>query len=234
MKKNILYAMMLALVSFAFTSCSDDESEGKSRFTFYPTIELEGETYMVIDKGVPYVEPGYSSTLNGEDVTDKVTVLGNVDYNKSGVYTLTYVTMKNDDGFGATSSRTVVVLDPNSAVEGFYLTTPTSYRLYNGAQVAYGNSYEILIIDNGDGTLDVDDLLGGWYCQRAGYGTNYAMGGTIALAGDNTLSLVSSFIPGWADGLEDLNGTFDPATSTFTVMAEYVSGMQFYQTWNKE
>ena len=33
MKKNIFFAMMLAMVSFALTSCSDKESEGKSRFT---------------------------------------------------------------------------------------------------------------------------------------------------------------------------------------------------------
>ena len=226
--------MLFALASFAFASCSDDESEGKSRFTFYPTIELEGDSYMVIDKGSTYQEPGYTSTLNGEDVSAQVTVTGSVDTSKSGVYTLTYSTIKNEDGFGASTSRTVVVLDPNSAVEGFYVTDPTSYRLYNGNKVAYGNSFEILIIDNGDGTLDIDDLLGGWYCQRAGYGSNYAMGGSIALANDNTVSLVSSFIPGWADGLVDLNGTFDPATSTFTIMAEYVSGMQFYQTWIKE
>lgn len=232
MKKNILYTMLFAVVALLVTSCGDKESEGKSRFTFYPTIELEGDTYLVWDKGTPFVDPGYTSTMNGEDVTGQVTVSGSVDTNKSGIYTLTYTTMKNEDGFDASASRTVVVLDPNSDIEGFYLTQPTSYRSYNGNDVAYGRSYEILVIDNGDGTLDVDDLFGGWYAQRAGYGANYMMGGTIALAADGSLSLVSSLVPGWGDSLDDLTGTY--ANGVFTVDATYVETMHFLETWVKE
>ena len=170
--------------------------------------------------------------MNGEDVSGQVTVSGSVNTNKSGIYTLTYTTVKNEDGFDASASRTVVVLDPNSDIEGFYLTQPSSYRSYNGNEVAYGSSYEILVIDNGDGTLDVDDLFGGWYAQRAGYGANYMMGGTIALAADGSLSLVSSLVPGWGDSLESVEGTY--SSGVFTLVAEYVSGMKFYETWVKE
>jgi hypothetical protein len=233
MKKNIFFLMALAVTSLTMTSCGDDESEGKSRFTFYPTIELEGDSYMVIDKGSTYQEPGYTSTMNSEDVTSLVTVVGNVDTSKSGVYTLKYITTKNEDGFGATASRTVVVLDPNSTIEGFYLTTADSYRLSQGANVAYGSDYEILIIDNGDGTCSVDDILGGWYCQRAGYGTDYAMAGTIAIADDGTVTCPSNFIPGWGDGLDDFEGTYDAANSTFHIKAVYAA-MDFVQTWVKE
>ena len=161
MKKNILFTMFLALVAFTVTSCGDKESEGLSRITYYPTIELEGDSYLVWDKGTAYEEPGYISMMGNDDVTDQVIVSGRVDTNTSGIYTLTYTTAKNEDGFGASATRTVVVLDPNSAIEGFWLTTPDSYREYNG-EVAYGRSYEILVIDNGDGTYTVDDLLGGW------------------------------------------------------------------------
>ena len=233
MKKNVLYTMLFAVVALLVTSCGDKETEGKSRFTYYPTIELEGDTYLVWDKGTPFVDPGYVSTMNGEDVTAEVMVSGTPDVNKSGIYTMTYTTKKNDDGFDASASRTVVVLDPNSAVEGFYLTQPDSYRTYNGNEVAFGNAFEILVIDNGDGTLYVDDLFGGWYCQRAGYGTKYAMGGTISLAEDGTLGLITSLVPGWGDGLDDLTGTF--ADGVFTVDAVYNGNtMHFYQTWVKE
>ena len=146
MKKNILYTMLFAMVALLVTSCGDETSEGKSRFTYYPTIDLEGDTYLVWDKGTPYVDPGYVSTLNGQDVTSEVTVSGNVDINTSGIYNLTYTTKKNEDGFDASASRTVVVLDPNSEIEGFYLTQPDSYRSYNGNDVAYNKAYEILII----------------------------------------------------------------------------------------
>lgn len=233
MKKNVLYTMLFAVVALLVTSCGDKETEGKSRFTYYPTIELEGDTYLVWDKGTPFVDPGYVSTMNGEDVTAEVMVSGTPDVNKSGIYTMTYTTKKNDDGFDASASRTVVVLDPNSAVEGFYLTQPDSYRTYNGNEVAFGNAFEILVIDNGDGTLYVDDLFGGWYCQRAGYGTKYAMGGTISLAADGTVGLISSLVPGWGDGLDDLTGSY--ADGVFTVDAVYNGfTMHFYQTWVKE
>lgn len=233
MNKKVLYTMLFAVVALLVTSCGDKETEGKSRFTYYPTIELEGDSYLVWDKGTPFVDPGYVSTMNGEDVTAEVMVSGTPDVNKSGVYTITYTTKKNDDGFDASASRTVVVLDPNSEVEGFYLTQPDSYRTYNGNEVAFGNAFEILVIDNGDGTLYVDDLFGGWYCQRAGYGSKYAMGGTISLAEDGTLGLISSLVPGWGDGLDDLTGTF--ADGVFTVDAVYNGNtMHFYQTWVKE
>ena len=225
--------MLFAVVALLVTSCGDKETEGMSRFTYYPTIELEGDTYLVWDKGTPFVDPGYVSTMNGEDVTAEVMISGTPDVNKSGIYTMTYTTKKNDDGFDASASRTVVVLDPNSAVEGFYLTQPDSYRTYNGNEVAFGNAFEILVIDNGDGTLYVDDLFGGWYCQRAGYGTKYAMGGTISLAADGTVGLISSLVPGWGNGLDDLTGSY--ADGVFTVDAVYNKNtMHFYQTWVKE
>ena len=85
MKKNIFFAMMLALVSFALTSCGDKETEGLSRFTYYPLLELEGDGYMVVGKGTTFQDPGFSATLNGEDVSSQVTVSSNVNTNKSGV-----------------------------------------------------------------------------------------------------------------------------------------------------
>ena len=232
MKKNVLYTMLFAVVALLVTSCGDKTSEGKSRFTYYPTIELEGDSYLVWDKGTPFVDPGYTSTMNGEDVTAEVTVSGTPDVSKSGIYTMTYTTKKNEDGFDASATRTVVVLDPNSDVEGFYLTQPDSYRSYNGNDVQYKNAYEILVIDNGDGTLTVDDLFGGWYAQRAGYGTNYACFGYISLAEDGTVGYIDSIVPGWGDSLVDLNGTY--ADGVFEIAAEYVSGMMFYETWVKE
>ncbi len=230
MKKNLLYTMLFAMVALLVTSCGDKETEGQSRLTYYPTIDLEGDTYLVWDKGTPWVEPGYVSTLGGEDVTGEVAISGTVDVNSSGIYTLTYTTKKNEDGFDATASRTVVVLDPESSVEGFYLNQATSNR--NGT--AYGKDFEVLVIDNGDGTITVDDLLGGWYCQRAGYGTRYAMSAVIGLAEDGTMSLLSSFVPGWGDGADSLEGKFDAATSTFNFVCVYAGTLTFTETWVKE
>jgi uncharacterized lipoprotein YehR (DUF1307 family) len=230
MKKNILYTMLFALVALVMTSCGDKKSEGLSRITYYPSIQLKGDSYLVWEKGVAYEEPGYVSELNGEDVTSQVTVSGAVDVNKSGIYTLTYTTVKNSDGFDASASRTVVVLDSSSAIEGFYMNQATSNR--NGTD--YGKNFQGLVIDNGDGTISVDDLLGGWYCQRAGYGTKYAMSGVLGVAEDGTLTLIDSYVPGWGDGLDSFEGKFDAATSTINFVCVYAGSLTFTETWVKQ
>ena len=222
--------MLFALVALVMTSCGDKKSEGLSRITYYPSIQLKGDSYLVWEKGVAYEEPGYVSELNGEDVTSQVTVSGAVDVNKSGIYTLTYTTVKNSDGFDASASRTVVVLDSSSAIEGFYMNQATSNR--NGT--AYGKNFQVLVIDNGDGTISVDDLLGGWYCQRAGYGTKYAMSGVLGVAEDGTLTLIESYVPGWGDGLDSFEGKFDAATSTINFVCVYAGSLTFTETWVKQ
>ena len=232
MKKNIFFAMMLALISFAMTSCGDKESEGLSHLTYYPLLEMNGDSYMVIYKGSNFTDPGFTATLNGEDVSDQVNVSSNLNTKKSGIYTIVY-SIKNSDGITANSRRTVVVYDPNHPIEGFYMCQANSYRVREGAQVAYGSDFEILIIDNEDGTYFVDDLLGGWYCQRAGYGTRYAMEGIISMEEDGSLVLEDAFVPGWADGPDDFEGEFDLETSTFQVNVLYAN-MNFVQTWIKE
>ena len=81
----------------------------------------------------------------------------------------------------------------------------------------------------------VDDLLAGWYCVRAGYGTTYAMQGTISVSG-GVVSLVDSFLAGWGDSATSLtDGTFDIATGTMTYNLEYTdTPMNFYVTMYKK
>ena len=78
MKKNIFFAMILALVSFAMTSCGDKESEGLSRFTYYPVLELNGESDMVVNKPMPeenkFIQPvSEPVVIPEEDTRPKVT-----------------------------------------------------------------------------------------------------------------------------------------------------------------
>ena len=235
MKKNIFYLMMLAVVGFALTSCSDDESEGKSYITYYPQLEIEGPAKVVVAKGSAYEELGYSATLNGEDVSDQVTVSSDVNTGKSGVYTVTY-SIVNADGIAANARRTVIVLDTNSPVEGLYKVDPASYRLYDGAQVAFARTnLEVLIFDNGDGTYNVDDLLGGWYCQRAGYGSKYAMEGVVSIDATGAMTMLYSYVPGWSDAAESFTGQFDAATNHISWVCEYTDyPFFFYVELDKE
>lgn len=121
----------------------------------------------------------------------------------------------------------------STGIEGVYQTESDSYRSSNRTDVAYGNTFDVLIYDNGDGTYYVDDLFGGWYNQRAGYGKHYKMKGTITISSDGVISLKDSFVSGWGDRLVELTGSYDEKTSTFIIKAEYVNGLMFYQTWKK-
>ncbi len=226
----------MLLVAATFTACDSDDSEGLTRITYYPTLELVGDATLYWDKGTVYVDPGYYSELNGEDVSDQVTVSGTVDYNTSGIYTLTYTSVVNEDGFSSSASRTVIVLDANDPVEGVYAVSPTgSYRLYNGATTYYNVADNtVLVINYGDGIYYTDDLLGGWYCVRAGYGTNYACQGYFSIGTDGSITLLDSYVPGWGDSLDWLTGTFDSATSNFELDMSYAGYLTFHVSMTKQ
>lgn len=237
MRTKIFYYVLLIVSIMTLGSCDDKSTEGLTRITYYPTITLNEGSKVIVEKGTTYKEPGYVSTLNGEDVSGKVTVSGSVDTAKSGVYKLTYTTVKNDDGFSSTATRTVVVLNTKSPIEGFYTVSSDSYRTYNKATATFGKNYEFLIVDNLDGTYDVSDMFAGWYDQRAGYGPTYAMAGKMAIDGEGKITLIDSHIQGWGDSLVSLEGTSDTATGKMTVVSAYMGSagiMKFFMTWTKK
>ena len=235
MKKSIICLVALFALALGFTSC-EKESAGLTSITYFAEIVLEGDATMVVDKGSEFVDPGFTATMKGEDVTDKVEVNSNVDTSTSGVYSVVY-SIVNADGFPASATRTVIVLDLSSAIEGFWACSPASHRTNTntGADVAYGASFEILIIDNGDGTYFVDDLLAGWYAQRAGYGDSYAMQATISIADDGAITLKSSYVPGWGDSADALSADskYDAGAKTITYTVTYAGYLDFSVELNK-
>ena len=126
---------------------------------------------------------------------------------------------------------TLLPLLAYSSIEGIYQVQPESYRISSQTKT-YGKPFEIMIYNNGDGTYYVDDLLGGWYSQREGYGRNYSMTGNIEISEDGTVSLKDSYIKGWDEGVTSLTGTFDLTNSTFKIEVAYAR-LYFVQTWIK-
>lgn len=118
-----------------------------------------------------------------------------------------------------------------SSIEGIYQVQPDSYRSSSDTKT-YGKPFEIMIFNNGDGTYYVDDLFGGWYSQRSGYGKNYNMTGNIEISEDGTVTLKDSYVAGWGDGITSLTGTYDATNSTFRIEFAY-SRLYFVQTWIK-
>lgn len=233
MKKSIISLVALLFLAVGFTSC-EKESEGLTRVTFYANIELEGDDYMVVAKGSTFTDPGFSATMNGEDVTNDVKVEGDVDTSVSGVYSIEY-SIVNADGFPAVATRTVVVLDANDPVEGMWeLDKAKSQRVYNGATAPYKGAFDFLIINNGDGTYFVEDLMAGWYAQGAGYGSDYAMQAVISIDDNGAITLEKSFVPGWGDKADKLEeGKFDAANSTISYKLFYADVIEFDVVINK-
>lgn len=225
------------MMALSLLSCNDGNDEHTDkRITYYATLDLfgiEGEEKMIIDKGSTFVDPGYYAEMQGEDVSDQVVVNSNVDTSTSGVYSVAY-SIVNADGFSVEKVRTVVVLDPNDPVEGIYQTSSDAYRDYDGTITNYGGPFEVLIINNGDGSYYFEDLMAGWYCQRAGYGADYNMYSYVSINEDGSLELLDSYVPGWGDAADALEGTYDSATGKFTYVLDYAGVIHFHVTLEKE
>ena len=217
MKKNILYAMMLAVSVLGLSSCSDDTSADKSRITYYAVLEMNGDAYMTTPVGSTFTDPGCVATMAGEDVSDQIVVTGSVNTSKVGFYTLDY-TVVNADGFPASASRTVAVVDKNNFASAYFGESQYGSRHYYNAPVS--------IFDNGDGTYTIEDILGGFYA----YGRypsylgvlDFFLDAVIKLNADNSIDLVSYGDWYWGSDVPDfLNGSYDPATGTVSLNMDF-------------
>lgn len=221
--------MMLALAAPVLTSCSDDETEGKSRITTYAVLELKGSAYETVQMGTAYNDPGCVATLGTEDVSSQIVTSGTVNTNQLGYYTLSYKVV-NSDGFAATASRTVAVVDKNNFASTYFAESQYGSRHYYNAPIE--------ITDNGDGTYEIEDLAGGFYCygRYPGYEPTYDfhLESIIKLNADNTIEIVECNGDNWywGESMTLTTGTYDPATGKVTLVLDF-SGTPMYVTLTK-
>ncbi|MCS2194312.1 DUF5011 domain-containing protein [Bacteroides faecis] len=107
----------------------DKSTNDTSKVTYFVTLEREGDEKIVLEKGQPFVEPGYYAEMNGEDITESVQIKGSVDVNTPGIYNLVYAAY-NEDGFAKTFTRTVYVADDTASPlkSGIYTVAEGSKR----------------------------------------------------------------------------------------------------------
>lgn len=234
MKKIFIYGLMLGMSAFGLTSCSDDYEKTDSRLTYYVNLEMQGDAFVQVPIGTSYKDAGCKATMNGQDATNRIVTTGveDVDVNTAGLYLVTYSAI-NDDGFPASVSRTVAVCDPTVTTDftGTWTLQAGSYRLREEATTPYSD-FGIKIRRDAPGIFYVSDFLGGYYDQRAGYGSSYACTGYLQLTADNQLVCLSNGVAGWGDAMDDFEGTYDPATGTLT-FESYYAGMLFHVILNK-
>lgn len=213
MKKNILFPVFLALVAFVAASC-DKDSEGLSRITYYPSVEILGEPEVIINIGETYEDEGCYAELNGEDVSNQIVISSNVNNQRIGIYSINYAAY-NEDGFSAVASRTVYVVDPNSVA-----------TIYTGEILGrYGAP--IFVTDNGDGTYHIDDLMAGYYFYHTypgyeeAYGYDLHAEADIVIADDNTITQVRGGSWYFSAEVNLDSGIYDPDTKTFHLNVKY-------------
>ncbi|MBC9796829.1 immunoglobulin-like domain-containing protein [Sinomicrobium weinanense] len=102
-KINIL---VIVVLGFLAVSCSE-ERPIESDITFYPTFELAGGPYVLVEKGTSYED--VVTAMEGDTEIEVVTT-GSVDTNVEGLYVLNY-SATNSDGFDGTALRYVIVTD---------------------------------------------------------------------------------------------------------------------------
>ncbi|NLZ19662.1 MAG: DUF5011 domain-containing protein [Bacteroidales bacterium] len=208
MKKS-LYLIVCAAALFVLGSCQKLTTEGLTRTTYYPVLGLEGDDPFVVTLGSAYVEPGYTATLNGEDVSDGVTISSNVDTSAPGIYQVTYSAV-NEDGFSASINRNVYVLNPGGIDNVYSSSCHMGSRSYS--------DLPIVITKVSDDTYMIEDLCGGFYCygRYPGYEPSYDFHAEtlFKIEADNSITLgaagdwyfKSSF------NYANFEGTYDPAT----------------------
>lgn len=226
--KKILYLLSIMFLLVSVISC-EEESAGLSTITHYAEITLKGPSTVVVPLGSTYEEPGYTAMEGETDVTDQVEVESNVNPNQAGVYQVVYRAV-NQDGFASTNSRTVLVYDttPSIIESGLHTVAEGTNRTWADGTVVPFSGYEIVILQTEPGVFYISDFMGGYYDQRVGYGPDYAMTGTFKLNADNTLTPLSSFVPGWGDSMDAMiSSSVDPETGQIRYAIEYAGLMTF-------
>lgn len=227
--KKILFYTLLALSAFTMSACSSDPEYSDTHVEYYPALSMKGESFVEHPVGTPYTDAGCTATFGDVDYTSKIQIdgLDEIDVNTPGLYTITYSAINEKyPNLNASVSRTVAVCDPSitTDISGTYKVQAGSYRLYNGTQTAF-SGYSIKVTKAASGIFQVSDLMGGWYDQRAGYGSSYAMKGYVQLLADNSLVILSGHVKGWDDdfnmGDPANGGQYSPETGTIQWAVSY-------------
>lgn len=251
--KKYLYTLGLAMAVMGFTSC--DGTQEEPHIQWYPVVTLEGDQTIYLEVGDDFTMPGFTAinTITGEDASKEVDVLiydviageyvDEVDTSGPGMYNVYYISYASEvqpaADYDMYKQRDIYVYDPTieTDISGIYnVNMEESIYLANGRTFAdlagvYGNvdSCTIQISQLLPGFFYVTDLLAGWYDQIRDYGSNYAMTGYISLNSDNSITLLSSYIRGWGDGLDGMwDGEYDPETETISYEVWYVSQIGVY------
>jgi hypothetical protein len=111
--KYIVRTVILCLTVITF-SCKKDaivdtpEQVGISKVAYYPSVQINGEKFVVVTEGAGYNDPGAVALLNGDTInyTTSMTIGTTT---PAAVYTIDYAATSPD---GSNSDQRIVVVEP--------------------------------------------------------------------------------------------------------------------------
>ncbi len=156
-----------------------------------PIITLSGGS-MSIAAGESYIEPGYSATDNFDgNITGKVTVVGNINTNVLGTYTLNYNVSDAADNTAVQKTRTIQVIDNQRPV----ISLLGDDVIMKAGEAFIDPGYSAT--DNVDGNLTGNVLLGGnLNTNREGnYTVTYNVSDSSGNAANQMVRNVTVYVP---------------------------------------
>lgn len=205
MYKYLTYIGLFFFAAVLLGGCEKETTKDISEITYYATFDMQGDAYIILEVGTPYVEPGVTATADGIDLP--VVTEGSVDSDVPAVYYINYSAV-NDDGYSATVTRKVRIIE-----YGFDGTDISG--TYAGIRNNKDKGGTVTITKIGPGVYETDDILGGYYWQAVSYGPNYAANGIFTENADGTWTSSQGYVPGWGDPTEAQDIVVDGGTITY-------------------
>lgn len=252
--KKYIFTILAAFLTVFAVSCQKTSAD-KTKVASYFQMLGASAMYLgvgdeFVDPGFVELEGGGKVStdiydMNG-DLVDAVST------DEPGFFTITYSTT-NDQGFYFEKSRKVYVydatvketlgvfvVDPEASfyadgdtfqekVDGYQANPTKDYHPYSTSEV------EITFTQVVGNIYTCSDLFGGWYTSIQGRGyyyeangqpfTYFDMTGYVTLNADMTLTLMSSYVECWSDGLDAIdNAVYDPETKRLSYEWYYAGG----------
>src|ERR1044071_1675755 len=133
--KSFKYTGVILFTAFCMLGCKKTTTDNvvtKVVEPHYPTITLNGQEIVRVPVNGSYTEAG---AVGKDDetgaTTNLVPVSNNVDFTKSGLYTVQYLT-RNSDGYETAATRYIAVTSVNNPVDysGTYLRPATGVNVF--------------------------------------------------------------------------------------------------------
>lgn len=240
MKKNII--VIISFLALILAGCGEKESANISSITYFPEFAVNGDAEYFLSVGDPFTEPGVTAQENGVDIPVTSSVVGeffgysgdNVPTDAADKYIISY-SATNSDGYPGSVDRTVWVIetgDLTTSIAGLY--TSTIVRNGDVGNPQYTDLEYIMISNNGDGTYNLSDAIGGYYALGRGYGPDYAAAGLVITATDipsNSFSFNDPIGVGAFGGNLLVTGfTVDAGSGTISFTTDWDAGYVFEVT----